>query len=390
MSRPLEILHMIDGRFHCGASLVTRKLVQALRAVNLEAQLICLYEGDVADAARAENLAPIILPSSGTALTRLNALKNLLQDVRDGGSNPILHSHQLRANRFASIAASRVGVPHVISVHTHKEELLRDLFPNPAKRDLMRKIHHWTLGRAAARVAVSPGILRQLLACGYSEPHSCLIRNVTTIPEPIAEAEAMRREVREELGLSPDTWLGLAAGRLVTVKQFEVLLRAVPLMTTPPLDRAVVLLAGDGDRRPALEQLASELGIAERVRFLGWRDDLQRLITAADCAISTSRSESSPVFLIEAMSMAQPVVAADAEDVVALIKDGENGLLFRVGASEELVEKMILLTQEPALRSRLGAAAREHIKEIFNNDRSISQMVDLYHAVSNVPAGVPA
>ncbi len=384
--RPLQVVHLLDGRIHCGASMVTKTLVQALREAGTVAQLVCLYEGPVAASAREEGLTPEVLPT-GSFLARLRGLRRRLDAAREAGRQPILHSHQLRANRFGSLAARGAGVPHVISVHTHKEEFLRDQFPNRAKRKLMRAIHYWTLDHAAARVAVSPGVQRQLLAHGYPEPRTRLIRNVTLLPEPSRDPAGIRRLVRESLGLPSDAWLVLAAGRLVPIKQFEVLLRALTRMTGPPLDRAVVLLAGDGELRAPLERLAADLGVTPRVRFLGWRDDLQGLIRACDCAVSSSRSECSPVFLIEAMALARPVVAAAAEDVAALIHDGEHGLLFPIGDPDALVEKLVLLAREPGRGRHLGEAARTHVRALFDVNRSVREMQALYADVCALPPG---
>jgi glycosyltransferase involved in cell wall biosynthesis len=385
MKAQLSVFHLLDGRFHCGASLVTRTLIQSLRAADVDAKLVCLYEGAVAAAARSEGLDPVVLPSSGTALARLHALRKMIDPAPDARS--ILHSHQLRANRFASLAAALARIPHVITIHTHKEELLREYFPNPAKRAIMRTLHYWTLDRAAARIAVSPGILQTLLARGYAPDRTQLIRNITNIPEPCEDVKAIRSAVREELGVPEKTVLLLAAGRMVPVKQFETLLQAIPLMKGPPLDQAIVLFAGDGHRRQALEQHAHDLGISHRTRFLGWRTDLQRLILASDCAISTSRSECSPVFLIEAMSLARPVVAADAVDVAALVRDREQGLLFSVGSPEALVDRLAFLMKNRERGHQLGKAARLHIQTLFDTDRTISDIVGLYKTVLQSPHG---
>jgi len=391
MTSALTILHLLDGRFHCGASVVTRMLVKALQQHGVDARLICLYEGEVTTAARAEQLDPVVLPGTGSAWHRLQALRQILQTHSRAGRKCILHSHQMRANRFACVAAACQHIPHVITIHAHNEELLRDLFPRRSKRALIRAIHYATLDRAAARIAVSPGVLRQLHARGYAPGRTQLIRNLTVIPEPVQNVASIRQALRAELQLPDDAWWILSAGRLVAVKQFDVLLQALATMTSPPLERAVVLLAGEGPLRPELEQSAEALGIRDRVRFLGWRTDLQRLIAACDCTISTSRSECSPVFVIEAMSLERPVVAAAAEDVAALIQDKEQGLLFPVGSPAGLVACLTRIASEPGLAPKLGQAARQRIQAWFDTGHTLQQTLALYEDVSHTkPRRTPA
>lgn len=384
MNMNRAVFHLLDGRIHCGASMVTKSLVRELQAAGVDARLICLYPGPVADAARTEGLPVAVLPE-GSLLARLNGLIRLLREARDAsGGVPVLHSHQLRANRFATLAAWRTRSPHVISVHTHKEEFLRDQFPNPLKRMLMRAIHYGTLRHADARVAVSPGVLRQLRARGYPESSTRLIRNVTLLPEPAANFAGSRHRLVTELGLPDEAFVLMTAGRLVPIKQFHVLLQALARMTGR-LERVVLLLAGEGELRGELERLAASLGVTPRVRFLGWCAALEPYIQACDCAVSSSRSECSPVFLIEAMALARPVVAAAAEDVAALIADGVHGTLFPIGDVSGLVAAVDALVANPQQGRARGQEARAHVLKLFDRDRAVRDMLALYATLGCTP-----
>ena len=114
----------------------------------------------------------------------------------------------------------------------------------------------------------------------------------------------------------------LALGRLHPNKGFDVLLEA--LATLPD---HWLWLAGDGPLREALGARAETLGMAERVRFLGWRDDVPALLAAADILVCPSRSEPLGNVIIEAWAHGVAVVASDAEGPRHLIEDGRNGLL---------------------------------------------------------------
>jgi glycosyltransferase involved in cell wall biosynthesis len=372
----VTVYHLLDGRVHCGASLVTRTLVQALRAAGADVRLLCLYEGAAAEAARRQGLDVQLVPGH-SAPSRWRGIVRLLRAAWTAHGRPILHSHQLRANRFAALASARAGAAHVISVHTHKEDFIRDWFRNPVTRQIVRRIHYWTLNHAAARIAISPGVLRELVARGYTDGDTRLIRNLAPLPALPPNPADIRRAVRAELNLPEDAFIVLAAGRFVPLKRFDMLLKGLVTLAGLRKD-ATVVLAGDGPLRGELERSATELGVAGRVRFLGWRHDLQPYITACDCAVSCSQTECSPVFLIEAMSLARPVVAAAAEDVANLVSNGATGLLFPLNDTAEMCKAVAGVMRDPETAQRLGLAARAHIEEVFNPEETVRQMLELY------------
>ncbi len=116
--------------------------------------------------------------------------------------------------------------------------------------------------------------------------------------------------------------VGLALGRLHPNKGFDLLLEALAMTREIGLR-----IAGEGPLRPALENLAVRLGIAERVRFLGWREDVPALLADADLLVCPSREEPLGNVVIEAWSAGVPVVATASDGPAGLIVDGESGLL---------------------------------------------------------------
>ena len=145
--------------------------------------------------------------------------------------------------------------------------------------------------------------------------------------------------------------LALALGRLHPNKGFDVVLDAVAKT------RGLHLwLAGDGPLLGELRERAARLGIADRVRFLGWRDDIAPLLAAVDMLVSSSRYEPLGNVVIEAWSAGVPVVATATAGPATLIRDGETGLLAPVEEPAALAEAMTRLAEDPALRARLAAA----------------------------------
>ena len=147
-----------------------------------------------------------------------------------------------------------------------------------------------------------------------------------------------------------DAKLLLAMGRLHENKAFDILLRA---LTDVP--DAWLWIAGDGPERAALKGLARDLGIANRVRFLGWRDDSDALMRAADIFVCPSRHEPLGNVVLEAWAAEKPVVAAAAVGPAELLGNDERGVLVPVDQPTELASAILDLLANPEKASRLAA-----------------------------------
>jgi len=192
-------------------------------------------------------------------------------------------------------------------------------------------------------------------------PHNRISYLPNFVPDARAEmgspaAAAGRRERRP---------LALALGRLHPNKGFDLLLEALAAT------REVSLwIAGEGPLRPRLERLATRLGIADRVRFLGWREDVPRLLAAADLLVCPSLHEPLGNVVIEAWSAGLPVVATSSDGPAGLIQDGESGILVPLpaapgGGAEALAKAIERVCADSALRARLGSAGRRAYEAEF-------------------------
>ncbi|HXQ52749.1 MAG TPA: glycosyltransferase [Stellaceae bacterium] len=176
-----------------------------------------------------------------------------------------------------------------------------------------------------------------------------------------AARETVAKLPRASLSTPEDAPLALALGRLHRNKGFDVLLEAAALV--PALH---LWLAGEGEEREALERRAQALGIASRVRFLGWRDDVAALLASSDMLVSSSRHEPLGNVLLEAWAAGVPVAAAASEGPRELIRDGETGLLVPAEDAAALAAAMARLAGDGALRARLAEAGRERWEREFS------------------------
>ncbi len=182
---------------------------------------------------------------------------------------------------------------------------------------------------------------------------------------------------RDSFETPPDRPLLLAAGRLHINKGFDILLKA--LVDVPD---AILWLAGSGPEDSALKKLAEDLDLKERVRFLGWRNDVTALMKTADIFICPSRYEGLGSIVMESWAHECPIIATASEGPGELIEDGVTGLLTPVDQKTELTEAINSLIHDPQFQMRLVKMASDHYWKSFSRDVIVKQYEDLYFSIA--------
>lgn len=224
-------------------------------------------------------------------------------------------------------------------------------------------------------VANSRSMRRYARSCGLRQTPIIVIPNGVDLDRAARDAD--RERVRHELGLSPNQVAFGFVGRLSPEKGVDVFLRCVARLAVRHRELACVIV-GDGPDRRGAERLVRELHLEWRVKFLGWRPDVARVISGLDVLALTSRSESLPNVVLEAMAAGKPVVAARVGDVPALVRHEETGLLAPAEDVEALTDAMRRLLVDPDLRERLGAAGRRRAEALFSVERMVRRYEALY------------
>jgi glycosyltransferase involved in cell wall biosynthesis len=137
------------------------------------------------------------------------------------------------------------------------------------------------------------------------------------------------------------------------------------------------VMVGDGPLREPAERLARELGVADRMVFSGWWEDVPALLAATTVSVLTSRHEGLPCSVVESLAAGVPVVATAVDGTVEVVRSGDNGLLAPAGDIAALAQSVGRLLMDPGLRGRMAAAAREGL-EAFDRDLMVRQQEDLY------------
>jgi glycosyltransferase involved in cell wall biosynthesis len=192
---------------------------------------------------------------------------------------------------------------------------------------------------------------------------------VVVIPNGVVAVDVAPAALRSELGLSSQARLVLGAGGLEPRKGFDVLLAAVAML---PED-VHVAIAGGGRERGALEAMASQNGIVERVHLLGHRNDVSALMRAADAFALPSRNESMPVVVLEAMAAGVPIVATEVSGTREQLDAREDrpaaGWVVPIGDAAALAEAVMAALERGGDGGRRGEEAKRRVQEEFTPER---------------------
>ncbi len=295
--------------------------------------------------------------------------------ARDHGLD-VLHVHYAVPHATAAILAQSM-LPEAIrprvvtTLHGTDTTLLgRDAGYGPA-------IRH-ALERSDAVTTVSAFLKREtqeLLAVGRPID---VIHNFFE-PRPVRRT---REEVRRELGIGAEAML-LHASNLRPLKRIDLLLEAVARIR--PRDSFKLVILAGADFSP-FEPEVRRLGLSDRVVVREQVGEIEDYLQAADLGVFTSEIESFCLSILEAMCFGCPSVATAVGGVPEVVESGRSGILVPAGDADAVARAAESLIADPALRAKLGAAARTRAREHFSADAIVSQYVELYRRVCGTPA----
>jgi glycosyltransferase involved in cell wall biosynthesis len=295
-------------------------------------------------------------------LTGLRGLLRLVALVREFRPD-VIHGYLFGPNLFAALAGRLCGVPVVCVAKRNV-----DAFETARQIGVQRLAH-----RLATHVtAVSREVAASSVALGVPAERVTVIENGVDVTRFDG---ATRRDALPGLEAVPAAVpLVGSVGCLAPRKDYGTLLAALAALGAHREFRCAI--AGDGPDRAALEARAAELGVADRVLFLGERSDVDRLLPAFDLFTLSSREEGIPNALLEAMAAARPCVATRVGGNAEVLDDGRTGWLVPAQDPAALAGALEAALADPAEAARRGAAARQAMIE----ERSIEAMVRRHEA----------
>jgi len=342
-----RVLHVVQSGDRGGVQRHVRDL--ALGLPDLTCGVAAGTDGWLTDSVREAGMAAQRLPSLRRSLDPrcvAGARRELAALVSELHPD-LVHAHGV----FAFLAAIALERPVVYTAHGFQ---WHDPSHPAAVRALSRALHRRFAPRVALFIAVA-GEAEEAQSLGFRRA----VRIANGVPRP-----AERRE--EPVPVSMGT-----VGRLVAGKGVEDLLdvlRAVP--------QVALTVAGDGALSEQLRQRAVQMGVAERLELLGWRDDLGDFYSGLTLYVSLSRKEGLPYGVLDAMAAGLPLVLSDIPGHRELVPDGRNGILVPVGDLAGAAEAVRQVVADAELRRAMGAAGRQLALERFD----LEQMLRGYRA----------
>jgi glycosyltransferase involved in cell wall biosynthesis len=301
----------------------------------------------------------------------LRALRRVVREV----DPQIVHTHSSKAGVLGRLAARIERVPVVIhTIHGFGFTPLQSPLGRAVFITAEKVIGRWT----DHFIAVAKSDLRRGVELGLFEAERVsLIRSgieLDRFREP-QEVEA----VRARIGVPPAVPLVVQIGNFKPQKAPLVFVRMAAEVADESPD-AWFVMVGDGELRSAAEALARELGVAERMVFSGWWDDVPGLLAATHVSVLSSRHEGLPRAVVESLAAGVPVVATAVDGTVEVVRDGVNGFLVEPDDHRALARGVLTLLREPAQRRRMCEAAGEGLAE-FDIDHMVRQQEELYRCL---------
>jgi glycosyltransferase involved in cell wall biosynthesis len=393
--RPLRVLRSI-ARLNVGGPAIqvvnlTRRLVPlGYQTVLLRGQEAA-QEGTMDHLADALEVRPVRVPGfqRGIGAHDLRALRSMIGYLRHFRPD-VLHTHTAKAGALGRLAVilSPWWRPRVV-VHTFHGHVLKGEFSPRVSRAvaLVEKI----LALPATRlIAVSKEIKDDLVEFGVARPEKIEVVNLgfdlTRFTTRDGEREAVRRRVRDRLGIPHDARVVTVIARVVKVKRIDRFIEMARELAD--LGDVWFLVAGDGDRRKELEASPAAQELGERLVWAGFEREISDVCFASDVVVLTSDNEGTPVCLIEAQAAAVPVVTTLVGGVETVVRDGVTGRVVSRDHTE-LARATRELLERPEERMQMGRAGREHVSAHFTVDRLVSDIDALYRRLLAAGNGRP-
>lgn len=340
--RPIKIMQIIARLNIGGPAVHVILLAEHFKAPAYESLLVCGQidptEGDMRYLADAKGIQPVIIPQLGRNISFLRdgyTIWQLYRLIRQHRPD-IVHTHTAKAGFVGRLAAWLAGVP--VRLHTFHGHVFHGYF-GKRKTQLFLALERLCARLSTRIITISP-TLRDELADTYriAPRHKFAVLPLGMDLEPLSQTDSPSN-FRESYHLPSAKKLIGIVGRLVPIKNHELFLRVASHILTQRSDLHFVIV-GDGETRPAMEQLANALGITQNVSFLGWIQDLRPVLQELDVMALTSHNEGTPVSLIEAMAAGVPIVATAVGGVADVLENGKLGTLVLAGDGEKLAEAL--------------------------------------------------
>ncbi len=370
-TKRVKIIYLINGLGYGGAEMMLYRLLEKLDRSTFQPEVVVLLKIDSPLKQKIEDLGvPVCVVDFNSKLS-FSAIIHLYKLVKKKAPD-ILHTQLFASDILGRIIGRILRVPIVIT------SIRNSYYGGPLREFLIK----WTEKYADVTTIVSIDAARRFTERGVIPENKLQVVYNGLDPEcfycKLNYGEKIRK--RTDSGLPLNGFLFLSVGSLSVQKGYPDLFKACTYLSVRNPD-FYLAVAGSGPLRKELKVLIRDLGLEEKVVFLGHYDDVIALMAAADALVLSSHWEGLPGVVMEAMASELPVVATAVGGTPELVIDGETGYLVPAGASDllaEAMEKVICLPDGE--RIAMGKAGRSRVKDFFHVEKMVNAYENIYHA----------
>lgn len=367
----MKIIYGITKSNFGGAQRYVFDLAAEAKKAGHDVAVICGGEGVLVDKLKTEGIRVIPLPNMQRDISIADEFQSfyfIFKTLREEKPD-VFHTNSSKMGGLGNMAALMAGVKRII--FTAHGWAFNE--PRPWWQKAVIKIFVWlTIFLSDKTVCVSEKTKKDAESFPFIQSRLRIIHN------GIENFETLERDsARKALGIhDSNTFVIGTLSELHPVKGLNVLLAAWERFLQK--NDGLLVMVGDGDIREALEDYADELGIREKIIFKGYLDNAKAYLNAFDVFCLPSRSEAMPYTLLEAGMAEKAVIASRVGGIPEVIENGVNGALVPPEDSETLFSTLLLLSEDEALRNRLGAALKQTVSDKFSLEKMVQKTFSLY------------
>jgi glycosyltransferase involved in cell wall biosynthesis len=316
---------------------------------------------------------PIARKETGDFLRPIRCFSQLYSVLKNGCFD-VVHTHGYQADLLGVSCCRLLGLPHLTTLH--------GFISTDKKLTFYNKISCMAFKLSTRMLCVSENLKKVLIAAGVSEKIIQVMPNAVPSDWGREIIQSKRKAVRKQLQVKEENFVIGYSGRLSLEKGLKYLILAFEELVQRNAELRLWIV-GEGPQRTELEDLCCERNIVKYVTFTGFQENVIDFMAGMDVFVLPSLTEGTPMALLEAMSVGQPIIASEVGEVPRIISTSENGLLVSPGDTWQLSHAIHTVLDDASFAKRLSDNARQTVEKKYSIGAWVKKIEQIYLEVFN-------
>ncbi|NMW85101.1 glycosyltransferase family 4 protein [Peptoniphilus sp. AGMB00490] len=367
-----KVLHLISGGDTGGAKTHIFTLMKGLNG-KVETKIICFIKDTFYDEAKKRGIDIEVYPQEKRS--DLSVVSKLSDEINNGKYD-LVHAHGARANFICMFLKKKIHVPMITTIHSDymldfKDSFYKNIIYTTLNKRALKKFDHY--------LCVSDNFKKMLEDRGFDKNKIHVLYNGIDIDEKIDYIPKTAFLERHKVNYNGEFLVGIAA-RLDKVKDHETFIKACKetLEVNPDI---IFLVAGEGDEKRKLQDMAKSFKIDKNIYFLGFVRDKYSFFNAIDVNVLTSISESFPYVILEAAMLNVPTISTKTGGIPEIIKEDYTGYLFPIGNFKSLAKYILELYNNREKLKILGENIKREVIEKYSHKSMGERQKEIYDEI---------